>query len=326
MGTPGPVRARATPLQPRTGPIRACPWFAHSKVKCTLLSRPQGNPVRAPYGHAQLQPMVSHTSFAQYCPPEPRTGSVRACPDSAHGRPHQLCPVLPIWTPHGVCAGMPSFGPWYPMDPVRACPWCPWCPMVARTNWYNPSLTPYGVSTGLVWGAMGTVQPANQYGLPLISPYGPLAGLVWATKGHYGHARMGPTLSLVRAQSEPALGPVWALAGHTGHARAKPVWAPAGAAIWVSTIRTCIAWSYMLIAHILWWSAWDQRQNSPPYLLLFVLGSIVFIQTRRNGKNWHLSRSFAVVFADHAIYDYTVIAAKCLLWTALYRSCHTYAG
>ena len=51
--------------------------------------------------------------------------------------------------------------------------------------------------------------------------------------GHYGHARMGPTLSLVRAQSEPALGPVWALAGHAGHARAQPVWAPAGAAIWV---------------------------------------------------------------------------------------------
>ena len=34
MGTPGPVRARATPLQPRRGPIWACPWFAHSKVKC----------------------------------------------------------------------------------------------------------------------------------------------------------------------------------------------------------------------------------------------------------------------------------------------------
>ena len=43
---------------------------------------------------------------------------------------------------------------------------------------------------------------------------------------------MGPTLSLVRAQSERAFGPVWALAGHTGHARAKPVRAPAGAAIW----------------------------------------------------------------------------------------------
>ncbi len=45
----------------------------------------------------------------------------------------------------------------------------------------TPSLTPYGVCTGLVWGAMGTVQPATQYGclwLPLISPYGPLAGLV----------------------------------------------------------------------------------------------------------------------------------------------------
>ena len=45
-----------------------------------------------------------------------------------------------------------------------------------------------------------------------------------------------PTLSLVRAQSEPALGPVWALAGHNGHARAKPVWAPAGAAIWDVTV------------------------------------------------------------------------------------------
>ncbi len=103
--------------------------------------------------------------------------------------------------------------------------WAPWCPY-----------PPHGVCMGPVWGGTGTVQLATQYGcpwLPLISPWGPLAGLVWATKGHYGHARTGPTLSLVRAQPEPALGPIWALAGHTGHARAKPIRAPAGAAIWV---------------------------------------------------------------------------------------------
>ncbi len=38
------VRARATPLQSRTGPIRDCPWFTHSTVKWII------------QGHAQLLP------------------------------------------------------------------------------------------------------------------------------------------------------------------------------------------------------------------------------------------------------------------------------
>ncbi len=112
-GTPGPVRARATPAQSRTGPVRDCPWCTHTKVKWTLPIRPRLNPVRDLSGHAQLHPMVDHADFAQYCPASSRTGFIRACPASSHGRPFQLCPVLPSFIPYGICPGTPSFIPWY---------------------------------------------------------------------------------------------------------------------------------------------------------------------------------------------------------------------
>ncbi len=55
-GTPGPVRARTTPLKSRMGPVRACPWLAHSTAKWTLPIRPRLNSVRSPYGHARGLP------------------------------------------------------------------------------------------------------------------------------------------------------------------------------------------------------------------------------------------------------------------------------
>ncbi len=57
-------------------------------------------------------------------------------------------------------------------------------------------------------------------------------GLVRATMGTPGHVRARATPLQPRMGPIRAIGPVWALAGHTGHARAKPVRAPAGAAIW----------------------------------------------------------------------------------------------
>ncbi len=76
---------------------------------------------------------------------------------------------------------------------------------------------------GSIRATMGTLGPVWARATPLQPRTGPIRACPWLA-----HSKV----SLVRAQSEPAFGPVWALAGHAGHARAKPVWAPAGAAIW----------------------------------------------------------------------------------------------
>ena len=98
MGTPGPVQARATPLQSRTGPVRDCPWF-HPMVDHTNFARAsiaQLNPIRDLSGHAQLQPMVSQDFYSPGRAPcgicTGDHGASRACPYGAHSNPG-ACPV-----------------------------------------------------------------------------------------------------------------------------------------------------------------------------------------------------------------------------------------
>ncbi len=90
MGTPGPVRARATPLKSPTGPVRDCPWFTHSKVKIM----DHGASRAWPYG-ARSNP--------------------GARPVKSPDRP--CCP-LPIQIPCGICTGAHGA--------VRACPYRAW--------------------------------------------------------------------------------------------------------------------------------------------------------------------------------------------------------
>ncbi len=163
-GTAGPVRARATPAQSRTGPVRACPWFTHSMVKWTLPIRPRLNPVRDLSGHTQLHPMVDHADFAQYCPASSRTGFIRACPASSHG-------IL----------GFAIWGSWLPVQISHG----------ARTGFDRAC--PYGAYHGIWPGAHQdlsgprTGMPVMPHGRPYKSRTGPGRDL----KGHPFDLAMG---------------------------------------------------------------------------------------------------------------------------------------
>ncbi len=169
MGTPGPLRARETLLQPRTcvGDIIS------SHTSFAQYCPPE--PRTGLCGHAQTQPMVGHTNFALYCPSE--------IPYGAYHR---------IWVRTEIWAG-----------PVRA---CPWCPMVARTNWYpyNPQSDPVWGLYGPSLGRCGHSAACQPVWMPVIALDKPVRAPCGVCLGNHGALRACP----YGAHSEPGARPV----------------------------------------------------------------------------------------------------------------------